>query len=178
MPASETANASYALDEIWPREAALLREQLLAAASIDAMFSILSRALLQRLRQGHVVHPAVSFAAARFSASETESFQSSNRVKDVVDSLGMSSRHFKDLFLRQTGLTPKAFQRVRRFQQVLKALHRGSQYASADLAAACGYYDQAHFIHDFKHFSGMTPGEYNAVATQHLNHLPLESSRL
>jgi len=41
------------------------------------------------------------------------------------------------------------------------------------VAYRCGYYDQPHFIHDFRLFSGMTPGEYLAVATPHLNHVPL-----
>jgi AraC-like DNA-binding protein len=86
----------------------------------------------------------------------------------------MSSHHLKELFREQTGLAPKAFQRVRRFQHVLQALRRNSEEQGAALAAKCGYYDQAHFIHDFKHFSGMTPSEYLTVATPHLNHIPLK----
>jgi AraC-like DNA-binding protein len=96
------------------------------------------------------------------------------RVRDVSDRVGLSSRRLMELFRKQTGLTPKAFQRVRRFQHVLQSLRRQSDGNWAALAMDCGYYDQAHFIHDFRAFAGMTPGEYVTVATPHLNHVPLK----
>jgi AraC-like DNA-binding protein len=168
LPANEIANATYTLEDIWPCEAGLLREQLLDAPTVDAMFSILACALLQRLKLARDMHPAVGVAAAHLDRP------GDIRVQAVVDQLGLSSRHFKEIFLRQTGLTPKAFQRVRRFQRALKTLHSQQPSDPASLAAACGYYDQAHFIHDFKHFSGVTPGQYQRMATNHLNHLPLK----
>jgi len=168
MPASEVAHRTYSLDDIWSTHAALTREELLSSQSVAAMFSVLERALLARLKRAPFLHPAVAFAATRLSKPAANT-----RVQDVVDRIGISSRHFKELFREQTGLTPKAFQRVRRFQHVLQALRRDSEEPGAALAADCGYYDQAHFIHDFKHFSGLTPGEYLAVATPHLNHIPL-----
>jgi AraC-like DNA-binding protein len=168
FPANEVANRTYALDDIWPRETALLREQLLAASSVEAMFSILVRMLMARLKPAWEVHPAVRLATAQLDKPN------SMRIQTLADQIGFSSRHFKQIFHRQTGLTPKAFQRVRRFQHALKTLHRPQADEAADLAAACGYFDQAHFIHDFKEFSGVTPGEYATMATEHLNHLPLK----
>jgi len=169
MPASEVAHRTHSLDDIWPAHAALIREQLLASSSVNAMFSVLERALLSRLKRAPFLHPAVAFAAVKLSRPA-----GNVRVQDVIDRVGMSSRHLKELFRQQTGLAPKAFQRVRRFQHVLQALRRNSEEQGASLAAQCGYYDQAHFIHDFKHFSGMTPSDYVTVATPHLNHIPLK----
>jgi AraC-like DNA-binding protein len=168
MPASEVAHRTYSLDDIWSTHAALIREELLNSQSVPAMFSVLERALLSRLKRAPFLHPAVAFAAAKLSKPA-----GNTRVQDVVDRIGMSSRHLKELFRAQTGLAPKAFQRVRRFQHVLQALRRDFEEPGATLAAECGYYDQAHFIHDFKHFSGTTPSEYVTVATPHLNHIPL-----
>ena len=71
------------------------------------------------------------------------------------------------------GLTPKSFSRVQRFQRVLRKVHRLPSIDWADVALECGYYDQAHFIHDFQSFSGFTPTVYAARATEHLNHVPL-----
>ena len=165
MPAGEVAQATYSLDEVWPRDAQRMRERLMAAVDVHRIFAVLEEELIARLRPAIGLHHAVPFAVTRLSRGM--------RVREVAEQIGLSSRRLNDLFERQTGLTPKAFQRVRRFQRALRSLHAGREEQWADLAAACGYYDQAHFIHDFREFSGMTPGEYAAVATPHLNHVPL-----
>ena len=165
IPASEVANSTFALEDIWPRQAALLRERLLAAQSAAAMFATLEEELMLRLRRGPSLHQAVTFAVQRLARGA--------RVRDVADQAGLSGRRLIDLFQQQTGLAPKAFQRVRRFQRALRTLHTRREEQWASLAADCGYYDQAHFIHDFRSFSGLTPSQYVAVATPHLNHVPL-----
>ena len=63
---------------------------------------------------------------------------------------------------------------MRRFQHVLTRVHQQSQVEWTQLALDCGYYDQPHFNHDFREFSGFTPGEYLIRATEHLNHVPLD----
>jgi len=167
MPACEVAHATFSLDDIWPGEALLLREELMSAKDVGLMFAILERALLARLNHAAAFDPAIAFAVASLGG-----FGSPVRVAAVADQVGMSARRFIETFRERTGLTPKAFQRVRRFQRALKTLHAKANWAG--LAADCGYYDQPHFIHDFRLFSGMTPGEYMAVATPHLNHIPLK----
>jgi AraC-like DNA-binding protein len=169
LPACEVANATFDLADIWPMRSAIIREQLLAAIDVDDMFSILEKMLIAMLQKGPLLHGAVAFAARKLSRPT-----STIRIQEVTDQIGISSRHFKELFRQQTGLTPKAFQRVRRFQHVLQTMRNRTAQQGADLAADCGYYDQAHFIHDFKHFSGLTPGEYLTIATPHLNHIPLK----
>jgi AraC-like DNA-binding protein len=169
MPASEVADATYSLDDVWPGIAMLLREELMSAGNVHAMFTILERTLMSRLATTSTLHPAIAFAVGQLARPGQNV-----RVGDVADRVGFSSRRFIELFRDQTGLTPKAFQRVRRFQRVLQTLRTKSEGNWAALATGCGYYDQAHFIHDFKTFSGMTPGEYVTVATPHLNHIPLK----
>jgi AraC-like DNA-binding protein len=169
MPASAVAGATHDLNDAWGPEATLLREQLLEASGVRAMFAILERTLLGRLRRESALDPAVMYAAGLLSSGRGEV-----KVADVTGQIGMSARRFGDLFREQTGLTPKAFHRVRRFQRVLRTLRGSADGSWAEVALHCGYYDQAHFIHDFRHFSGLTPGEYLRVVTPHLNHLPLK----
>lgn len=78
----------------------------------------------------------------------------------IADETGISARHLRRLFLEQAGLSPKTLCRIVRFRRAVEriALQPGS--AAAGTALDCGYYDQPHFINDFREFSGLTPGEY------------------
>jgi len=68
-------------------------------------------------------------------------------------------------------MTPKRFCRVQRFQRLLRRIGDGPRIDWLDAALACGYFDQAHFIHEFREFSGLSPTEYPAHRTEHVNHL-------
>jgi AraC-like DNA-binding protein len=168
MPASEMAGESVDLDDLWSRRAKEIRERLLAARSVESLFAQLELGLLEQLAHPLELHPAVRYALGQF---QQESHGC--RIAKVTDEIGLSPRRFIELFRRQVGLAPKVFCRVRRFQRVLRMLHKTTQVDWADVALECGYYDQAHFIHDFQSFCGLTPSAYLAAATPHLNHVPL-----
>jgi transcriptional regulator GlxA family with amidase domain len=73
---------------------------------------------------------------------------------------GISERQLERQFQTQVGLTPKFFSRLLRFQKVFKAVMQNRNLGWSFIASECGYYDQAHFIHDFKSFSGQNPSAY------------------
>lgn len=167
-PACELANQSLPLEDLWRHAVHEIRDQLLAAPSTDAMFSILERSLLACLVRPLELHPAICFALRRICRAPHLA-----TISDVVEGVGLSQRRFIQLFHEQVGLTPKAFCRVRRFQRVLESVHRRRAVNWAQVALDGGYYDQAHFIHDFQNFSGLTPAGYLQRATEHLNHVPI-----
>lgn len=68
---------------------------------------------------------------------------------------GISARQLRRLFEFYVGTSPKTFSKVIRFQKVLQAENRSQSQVFFD----AGYYDQAHFIKDFKAFYGITPGK-------------------
>ncbi len=166
-PAGEIANQSLPLDCLW-NTAGEIREQLLGAPSVDAMFAVLEKALLDRMVRPLEFHPAIVFARSHICRAPHVA-----TIAGVVDRIGLSQRRFIELFRDQIGLSPKSFCRVRRFQRVLQTVHRSKAVDWAQVALDGGYYDQAHFIHDFQAFAGMTPAAYLARATQHLNHVPI-----
>jgi transcriptional regulator GlxA family with amidase domain len=94
-------------------------------------------------------------------------------VSSVTDQIGLSERRFIRLFAEQVGLTPKLFCRVQRFQKVLRHIARSSSIDWTEIALSCGYFDQAHFIHDFRAFSGINPSLYVTNKTQFQNHVVL-----
>ncbi|HEV1996462.1 MAG TPA: helix-turn-helix domain-containing protein, partial [Candidatus Acidoferrum sp.] len=113
-------------------------------------------------------HPAVAFALGEFQAAPQ-----GQKIVEVTGRTGFSARRFIDLFEKEVGLTPKLFCRVQRFQRVLHMIQTCCSIDWAEIALSCGYYDQAHFIHDFRTFSGINPSTYVAARTPHLNHVPI-----
>ena len=83
------------------------------------------------------------------------------RVDSLAHRAGVTERQLQRLFLRDIGLSPKQFLRTIRFQEILRAVQDGTPTRWADLALRFGFYDQAHFIRDFKAFTGETPSQWH-----------------
>lgn len=167
FPISEFRDLHLSLEDVWGGSADSLRSRVLERPTVEEKFDVLEAVLRERmLAYDH--HPAVEFALREMKRRHTQS------VAELVESIGLSSRRFIQLFSNQVGLTPKLFCRVLRFQQVIQGIGCKDDVDLADVALECGYFDQAHFVHDFKSFSGISPTEYLARRTMHLNHVPLE----
>jgi AraC-like DNA-binding protein len=169
VPPAAMQNQSVALECLWGRASVRLRERVLEAASPHDRLRVLEHCLLEQLTKPLERHPAIGFALQQLCGS-----QPAPALSRVVDHIGCSHRRFIQLFCDQVGLTPKLFSRVQRFQKVIQTAHRLEAINWTEMALDCGYYDQAHFIHDFQAFSGITPSQYVARKTPHINHVPME----
>jgi AraC-like DNA-binding protein len=173
MPASELHDVQVPLDALWGSTAGELRDRLLEAETPEARFVILERYLLAQASRSLVRHQAVSFAL-----KEIQSVPQHRTITELTEQIGLSPRRFIQLFSEEVGLTPKLFCRVRRFQQVLKSLQNGDlnarQIEWAGVASSCGYFDQAHFIRDFRAFSGLNPTAWFQLRGEHINHVPIQ----
>lgn len=150
----ELANIHVALELLWGRSAIELQQKLSSAATSQERFQILENALTARL--GCLSeHPAVSLALDTFGTAGI-----GESVRVVAQRAGLSQRKFIQVFESQVGLTPKLFCRVRRFQHARAVVDQTPILNWAQLALACGYYDQSHLIHDFREFSGFSPTDY------------------
>lgn len=168
MPATELTNQVVDLSTLWGTDAVSLREQLQMAQTEDNMVRILERFLLARASWEQTRHPAITFALTQFQGRRAP-----RSISEVTIQLGLSPKRFIHLFEEAVGLTPKVFCRVLRFQEGLSLIENGQRVSWADLALDCGYFDQAHFIHDFQTFAGLTPSAYLAQRGEHHNHVPL-----
>jgi len=88
-------------------------------------------------------------------------------VSGLAAEIGWSDRHLRGRFREETGLTPKAAARVIRFDRARRLLQRRAAAATAlpplaDLAADCGYYDQAHLAREFRDLAGCPPSAWLA----------------
>src|SRR5579863_4248044 len=172
LPFGELHNMHVGLDAFWGRNTATrVRDQLLEAPTPQAKAQVLERQLFSIARGRSDRHPAVAFALNEFQSTPEV-----QRISAVTDQIGISARHFIDIFRDEVGLTPKLFCRVRRFQKALSQISRGAQIHWPNVALEAGYFDQAHFIHDFRAFSGINPSAYLANYLGHVNHVAVNRS--
>jgi AraC-like DNA-binding protein len=155
-------------DCLYGRPIDVLREQLLHAPDPAEKFRFGEKFLYGLLNGGAEIHSAISHAVGRICRSP-----SASTLRDVVRETGYSHKHVISLFERYIGVRPKTFVRIMKFQQVVHAVDAMQQVNWAQVAADCGYYDQAHLIHDFKFFSGFTPEVYFKMKGSTLNWVPI-----
>jgi AraC-like DNA-binding protein len=79
-----------------------------------------------------------------------------DNIENVASRYGISSRYLQKLFLQYTGLTPKLYHKINRFQKSLVLVSKKNMPLTS-IAYDCGYFDQSHFIRDFKSFTGFLP---------------------
>ena len=82
-----------------------------------------------------------------------------NNINEIASTHNMTGRNLNKLLNRYTGLSPKLVGKINRFQQSLRLIARKNQSLTG-IAYDCGYFDQSHFIRDFKAFTGFTPSAY------------------
>jgi AraC-like DNA-binding protein len=167
FPLSELQGLSISLADVWGEQrAGELLGQLHEARPIEKKFQVLEQWLMQVMKRPLKHHPAVAFAMKEFQDSPNQ-FSSASMAERV----GFSERRFIQLFRDEVGLTPKLFCRVQRFHEVIEMVHECSDVDWVDVALSCGYFDQAHFNHDFRGFCGLSPTEYLSLRTPHHNHV-------
>ena len=167
IPCSELHGLYLGLADLWGKQkASELVCRLHEARTIDMKFRVVEQWLLGIAKRRFEHHPAVSFAIEQFQKNPGL-FSSA----EMAHRVGFSQRHFIQLFRHEVGVTPKLFCRVQRFQQVIKSVQHADVVDWADVALSCGYFDQSHFNHDFRSFSGLSPTEYLPLRTSHTSHV-------
>jgi AraC-like DNA-binding protein len=156
LPARRSRWRVVSLDEVIAARAEELAKRLEESPSITGRFLIFEDFLRDRLRRSRLAaNPAVCRAVRRLLDSAGQV-----TVRSVSHELGCSPRYLELRMQEQAGLSPKRLARLVRFARAIEAIRTGRAIDWLRLAAACGYYDQAHFNRDFRQFTGVTPTEF------------------
>jgi AraC-like DNA-binding protein len=134
-PVSELADQVVPAEDLWGSAVHRLEECLVGAVGVPERVALLEQFLLDQIER-HQKRDVEGLVRALWKR------KGQVRVARLSRELGLTERTLERIFRDAIGMPPKGFARLTRF------LH------------ACAYYDQAHFIDDFKAFAGMTPGQF------------------
>jgi AraC-like DNA-binding protein len=157
LPAGELAIVDVDGSDVLGVLASEIHERIKAAPTWQDRFTVLDEVFCERLRLGDALpSPEVSYLWQRLLSAGGDT-----AISDLATETGWSDRHLRSAFKSEIGLSPKAAARVIRFHRARLAVQRrasaGRELNLADVAAECGYYDQAHLDLDFRAMAGSAP---------------------
>ena len=152
VPASVLTNQIVPLAELWPREDVEQLHDALSSRSVSGGLTLLRDTMLARLAPSARID-TLERSAARLLAARGGSVA----VDRLAAHYGISRQRFGRRFHDATGLSPKLFARVVRFQGLVHSLLSTDVSQWAAVASDVGFYDQAHMINEFRGFAGAPP---------------------
>jgi AraC-like DNA-binding protein len=158
IPMYELADRVVPIEDVLGRAGAELPERLADAATWPERFALLDRLLTRRLAEARA--PSAEVEHSWFRLVQTNGGAS---VEALAEEVGWSRRHLFARFREHTGLPPKVFARILRFQRAATLMAAPDGPSLCEIALDCGYYDQAHLNRDFRAFAGRTPTELMAA---------------
>ncbi len=153
-PACEFTEQEIPLSDVIPNSALLL-EQIAAEDSLYGRINVFERFYQQFSRPEIETPDWVKYITGQIISSH-----GARSMTDLSQDIGYSSRYISKLFNEYVGMPPKLFSRIVRFQHVLAALMQERYDGIVEEMMELGYYDQNHFIKEFKKFSSFTPKKY------------------
>ncbi|MDO6544578.1 helix-turn-helix domain-containing protein [Photobacterium sanguinicancri] len=162
LPLTELSDQIIPMGQLLPTN---LIEQLAETKSDIAKVTLLEQWLLQKQ-----VSIAVQDSALQWAIDKIYYQNQSDSITEVKHQLKCSERTFQRKFKLFTGVDAKYFERTARFQSTLKALLTAQSTQYLAVAFDHGYYDQSHFIKDFKYYTQSTPSGYLTERNFSLNY--------
>jgi AraC-like DNA-binding protein len=168
FPMNEISERVVDADLLWGNSFTLLREQLKGIQDVSLRFKTVEGFLIKEFQSNFVVNPCVEYALAEIIRRPDQV-----SVGLMNKNIGYSQKHLIEMFKRQVGITPKAYLKIIRFQKAINEIEQRKDVDWTQISQDCGFYDQAHFINDFKFFSGFTPEDYMKRKNGVLNYVPV-----
>lgn len=159
MPSGELIDKGLSAADIWGQTARVVEEKVAEASQLSARVRIIEDFLWQQWLACRQPTHAWLDDAFRWLYSH-----SNDSLPQLAADAGVSIRQFQKVFKQYAGVSPKYFQRVARLENIMRRLLVEQRQQYLNLALDHGFYDQAHFIKDFKRFAGDTPSRYLCAA--------------
>lgn len=135
----------------------MLHAQLLETTAWDKRIALIEDFLLRRIERSEKRFTRMAMMSDILQEMKKRDFF--DNIENVASRYGITPRYLQKLFVQHTGLTPKLYSKINRFQNSLRLVTRKNTSLTS-IAYDCGYFDQSHFIREFKSFTGITPSGY------------------
>ncbi|NJN33613.1 MAG: AraC family transcriptional regulator, partial [Saprospiraceae bacterium] len=155
IPLKDMENTAVSLDKLFGKEGKEIGEKILNAQATSERIHLIETFLLKRLTNKQTIDTIVK--------STVETILNANgqfSVNNLSQLNNINRRQLTRKFSSIIGLSPKQLSKTIRIQATLKKLLTKDVTSLTDLAYENEYFDQAHFIKDFKEFTGLTPKEF------------------
>lgn len=155
MPIKEMDNRAISLEQLFGKDGTEIESKILNAGTTSEKISRIETFLIQRLADTDTID--------RIVQSTVETILTANgqvSVEELSKQINISRRQLERKFSSAIGLSPKQLSKTIRLQATLKMLLNKQFTSLTSLAYEGEYYDQAHFIRDFKEFTGLTPKDF------------------
>lgn len=147
----EMIDGHYAAEDLFGKEMKYIDEQLHEARDFDSIKQIVENFLLRKAGR---LKKALPFDLAMI---ELLKHQGNIPIEQIASLACVSLRQFERLSKERVGLPPKLYARIVRFSKAYRLREENPLLSWTQIAYECGYFDQMHFIRDFKQFAGLTP---------------------
>jgi AraC-like DNA-binding protein len=155
IPIKEMENTAVSLEKLFGQDGQEIEQQILTASSTAERIKVIETFLLNRLTGNETID--------RIVKSTVETILTANgqlTIDELSKQTNISRRQLERKFSSAIGLSPKQLSKTIRLQATLKMLLNKKFTSLTALAYENEYYDQAHFIKDFKELTGLTPKEF------------------
>jgi len=137
-----------------------LHARLREEPQLDKRIRLIEDFLLSRLTVKERKLNSTNIAMIGQIIREMQLNDTPDHVEVIARRHNISSRYLRKLFLQYTGVPPKLYNKIHRFQHSLQLIS-GNRSSLTSIAYEAGYADQSHFIRDFKSFTGFSPSAYS-----------------
>ncbi|AWA29448.1 AraC family transcriptional regulator [Flavobacterium magnum] len=152
--ATDVTNEMPDLTAILGPQAGSLEYQMAMAGSHSERIALITKFLGTKMTRSKSVRPEIAQTIRHIIATK-----GSDSVETIAEKQFLSLRQFERQFKTLSGFSPKLFTRIVRFQSAASGAQAQNR-SLTQVAYDCGYYDQSHFIHEFREFSGYHPKHY------------------
>lgn len=154
-PVSRLTNMSILPESVFDIDCAQLEAALTATTPIEQRVAAAEQMLREQLP---VPDPTIAYV--RQIVSHIMTSRSVHKIDDLLEIFHISRRTLQRLFYQYVGVSPKWVIQRARLHEAAEILAQNTHYDCAHLAADLGYFDQAHFVKDFKAMIGLSPAAY------------------